>query len=341
MPPSSPAPEPSPPGAGVDVLIVSVGATTGWRASARELEAAFDRAGARAATVQAGPVRDVRSFMLTDLVQARAARDAARRGIAEYRPRAIVYCSVTAALLWPAPGAVWVDAVAAENRPGRHGVWQRWVERRRLARSPLVLAMGPGALAALGPGPWDDAVVVPTAVDPSGPPAPERDIAVLAYAADPVKRRLDLIIDRWTQVRRESETLVVAGIERADARPGVRFAGQLSPDAYRALLRRARVFAAAPRREDYGIAALEALADGAMLATTPAPGLYPALRLARELDPRLVSDDLGASLRAALDTPAPGYAERAAALVAPFGRAAVARTVGEDVLPRLLPGWGA
>ncbi|HEX7200726.1 MAG TPA: hypothetical protein VF213_14675, partial [Dongiaceae bacterium] len=110
---------------------------------------------------------------------------------------------------------------------------------------------------------------------------------------------------------------------------------------FRALLRRARVFVAASRREDFGIAQLEALADGAMLAATPAPGAYPALGLARELDPRLVSEDLVPALRAALDDPAPGYAERAAELIAPFAREAVATTLSQHVLPRLLAGWSA
>lgn len=327
----------------VDVLVVSVGATTGWRASARELAAACAEAGAQVASVQAPPVREVRTFMGTDLVQARAARVAARRGIAAHRPRAIIYCSMTAALLWPAPGAVWVDAVAAENRPGRHGIWQRVVERRRLAAAPLVLAMAPGAVAPLGPGPWRDAVVVPTAVDGSGPADGPRDIDVLAYAADPVKRRLDFVLAEWTRVRRDGESLVVAGIEGPAAGPtvpGVRFAGRLAPDAYRALVRRSRVFVSAPRREDFGIAALEALADGAMLVTTPSPGPYPALALARALDPRFVTPDIGDALRAALDAPPAGYAARAAALVAPFGRDAVAATLRQDVLPRLLPGFG-
>jgi len=98
------------------------------------------------------------------------------------------------------------------------------------------------------------------------------------------------------------------------------------------------VFVTAPRREDFGIAALEALADGAMLVTTPSPGAYSALALARELDPRLVADELAPALRCALDDPSPGYAERAARLMAPFSRAAVARTLAERVLPRLLPG---
>jgi hypothetical protein len=121
----------------------------------------------------------------------------------------------------------------------------------------------------------------------------------------------------------------------------VRWAGRLAPDEYRALLRRARVHVTAPRREDYGLAQLEALADGAQLVTTPAPGPYAALPLARALDPRLVGDDLAAALRAALDAPEPDYAERAAAALAPFRREAVDRVVREELLPRLLSSRGA
>ena len=97
-----------------------------------------------------------------------------------------------------------------------------------------------------------------------------------------------------------------------------------------------RFIAPAPRREDFGIAPLEALADGCMLVTTPAPGPYPALDIARQLDCRLVGEDLVLALRTALDDPAPMYAERAAELVAPFSRQAVDRTVAQEVLPRLL-----
>jgi hypothetical protein len=107
-------------------------------------------------------------------------------------------------------------------------------------------------------------------------------------------------------------------------------------DEYRALLRRARVFAIAPRREDHGLAQLEALADGAQLLTTPSPGPYVALGLARSLDARLVTDDLARGFREALDTPAPGYGERALEAIAPFRRAAVDAVVAERFLPALL-----
>lgn len=113
--------------------------------------------------------------------------------------------------------------------------------------------------------------------------------------------------------------------------------GLLSPIEYRALLRRARVFVTAPRREDYGVAQLEALVDGCQLVSVPAPGPYVALSIARELDTRLVGEDLGAALRSALDDPMPDYAARAATALAPFRRVAADRVVAEDLLARLLP----
>jgi hypothetical protein len=338
--------------AAIDLLLVSIASTGGWRAAADSLAAALERAGASVARAQAGKPRDVRTFALTDLVQARAARSAALVGIAEHRPRAVVYCSSTAALLWPVPGAIWLDSPAAENRPGRHGLWQRPVERRRLRGAPLLLPMSYRSLEPLH-GDHAPAVVVPAPVEPSrdagvqGEPS-SRDIAAITYAGDPAKKRLDVVLEAWTRARRDGERLVVAGIDSLGdvsgaggkiARgqvAGVEIAGRLPPAEYRALLRRARVFLAAPTREDYGIAPLEALADGCMLVTAPAPGPYPALDLAEQLDPRLVSDDLAEALRIALDTPIHGYAERATALLQPFRSDAVVRTLAARVLPVLL-----
>jgi glycosyltransferase involved in cell wall biosynthesis len=321
--------------AGFDVLVVSVQSTTGWGAAARELVQSLERAGASVAVAGTGPVPRVRTFALTDLVEARAARRACLRGIAEHDPSAIVYCSITAALLWPRPGAIWLDSLAAENRPGRHGIWQRTVEQRRLAQAPLVLAMSPQALGAAS-GDNGAVTVVPVAVDRSGPADQPRDVDVVTYAGNPEKKRLDHVLRAWDAARRPGEKMVVAGLDRLDPPPGVELAGRLAPAEYRALLRRSRVFVAAPQREDYGIAPLEALADGCLLVTTPAPGPYPALELARRLDARLVGEDLARCLRTALDEPRSGYADRAAELLQPFSREAVDRTVAESVLPRLL-----
>ncbi|MDQ6835339.1 MAG: glycosyltransferase [Actinomycetota bacterium] len=322
-----------------ELLLVSFDSTTGWNSAGRELAASIERAGVAVRRVGTGPPRAVRTFMLTDFVQARAARRVAAQAVAGHPPDAIIYCSITAALLWPMPGAIWLDSLAAENRPGRHGLWQRRIERRRLAEAPLVLTMAEDSLRSLPDVDWPGSVTVPVAVEASGPINAPRDIDVLAYAGDPRKRRLGFILEQWDLARREGETLVVTGFAQASAPPGVRFTGRLDPAEYRALVRRARVFVAAPQREDFGIAALEALADGCQLVTTPAPGPYPALALARELDPRLVSSELAPALRSALDDPRPGYARRARELVAPFSRAAVDEVVVKRVLPRLLPRW--
>jgi hypothetical protein len=321
-----------------DVLVVSVGSTTGWRAAANELVGSLRRAGATVAIVDTGRLRRVRTFALTDFVEARAARRACIRGIAEHDPAAVIYCSMTAALLWSTPGAVWLDSIAADNRPGRHGVWQRVVEQRRLRQAPLLLTMSNRALPPRNGGACPgDVVVVPVPVERSGDPTAVRNVDAVAYAGNPEKKRLDYVLAAWARARRGDETLVVAGTDELPPADGVELAGRLAPAEYRALLRRARMFVAAPRREDYGIAPLEALADGCMLVTTPAPGPYPALDLARELDPRLVDEDLARALRVALDDPVAGYAQRAAELLEPFSREAVDRTVAQEVLPRLLP----
>ena len=316
----------------IDVLVVSLGATGGLRAADDELLASLRRAGATAELVRAERVREWRTYGLIELAWALSARRAAVAGIDRFSPRALIYSTTTAALLAPRSGAIRFDAPAAGNRPGRHGFWQRPAERRRFAAAPLLLPWSEGGLAEAPPhGP---AIVLPV------PVAPQRDkrdsplCRVVTYGAHPEKKGLDRVLAAWRRVRREGEELAVAGLEGTDE-PGVRYLGTLPREEYRALVASAGVFVTAPRREDYGLAQLEALADGCVLATTPAPGPYAALPLARELDPRTVDEDIGRALRVALDDPAPGYAERARALLAPFSAEAADRIVREEVLPAL------
>ncbi len=332
----------------IDVLIVSLGGTAGLREADAELAGSLQRAGATVVVAASGRPREWRTVAAIELAWAVNARRAARAAIAAHRPRAVLYSSTTAALLGPAPGAIRFDAPAAGNRPGRHGIWQRRVERARFEDAPLLVPWSEGGLAE-APKPHADAVVVPVPVAPSGmstPPTP-RDIAALAYGANPEKKGLDRVLAAWARDARPGEELVVAGLDetagaawlRRAPSPSagggrVRFAGMLSRPDYRALLRRARVFLAAPRREDYGIAQLEALADGCMLVTTPSPGPYAALPIAHALDPRLVT--LRLDIRAALDEPSEGYAERAAAALAAFSPEEVDRVVARDLLPLLL-----
>jgi hypothetical protein len=359
-----------------DVLLVSLGSTAGLRRADDELAGSLRRAGASVALARAEPPAPRPTLMLTDLAWARAARAAAGRALAQLRGAvAVIYSSTTAALLWPRPGAVRFDAVSRGNRPGRHGLWQRPLEQRRLAQAPLLLPWSEGALLELpAPPHLEKTIVLPVPIAASAPAAsgpgasarsgadPDpangepasgsrpRDIAAITYAANPSKKGLDRVLSAWRRVRAArrhgaAEELVVAGastpeLERAGliapGEAGVRAVGSLAAGEYRALLRRARVFVCAPRREDFGIAQLEALADGCLLVTNAAPGPYAALPIARELDPRLVGEDLAGSLLTALEDPAPEYAERAGVALAPFRREAVDRLVARELLPRLL-----
>ncbi len=322
----------------VDVLLVALGTTAGLRRVDDELAGSLRRAGLEVEVARARPRREPPTFVLLDLVQALAARRAAREALAGVRPRAILYSTTTAALLWPRPGAIHFDAPAAGNRRGRHGLWQRPLERRRFAAAPLVVAQDAGGLAEAPP--HREALVIPVPVEPSAPADGERDVAAVTYAADVEKKGLDRVLAAWATARRGDETLVVAGLgeDRAPGAPdGVRFAGRLPPSEFRALLRRARVYVTAPRREDYGLSQLEALADGAVLVTTEAPGPYAALPIARDLDPRLVGDDLAGALRAALDDPAADYADRARSALVTFRRGSVDALVQRELVPRLAP----
>jgi glycosyltransferase involved in cell wall biosynthesis len=349
----------------VDVLLVSLGSTPGLRRADAELTRSLRLTGARVLVAEAPRPRAARTLALTDLLWALAARRAARAALARLeQPRlpSVIYSTTTAALLWPLPGAIRFDAPSAANRPGRHGFWQRPLERRRLRQAPLLLPWSAGGLAeacATVPDCADRALVLPAAIelgmpsenDESLQPAvrarvedrPARDITAITYAGNPRKKGFDRVLSAWRRVRRPDERLVVVGISRARlAAAGfevpdadIHVAGPLAHAELRTLMLRARVFLCAPRREDYGLVQLEALAAGCLLVTTPAPGPYAALALARTLDPRLVSEDLAAALRDALDAPPAGYEERVAELVEPFGPAAADRLVREQLLLRL------
>jgi glycosyltransferase involved in cell wall biosynthesis len=351
-------------GQAVDVLIVSLGSTAGLRRADEELRDSLQRAGARVALACARPPGEHRTLMLTDLAWARAARAAAVHSLTQMShspPRAVVYSSTTATLLWPRPGAIRFDAPSAGNRRGRHGLWQRPLERLRLERAPLLLPWSEEGLREAPASAVRRArsLVVRVPVEPSAGATPsrgavsedgQRQIAAITYAANPSKKGLDRVLAAWRAVRGElpaegPRELILAGVSEEELRaarielgemPGVRVTGPLPQAEYRALVRRARVFVCAPRREDYGIAQLEALADGCLLVTTPAPGPYAALPIARSLDPRLVSEDLERSLRAALLQPPTGYAPRALQALAPFRREAVDGVVGGELLARLV-----
>jgi glycosyltransferase involved in cell wall biosynthesis len=340
-----------------DIALVSLGTTMGWRRADEALVELVQQAGASCELVQvrigrAGSLR--RNMMLTDLVEARAARRAAR-GV---RARALIYSSVTTALLQrpAAPYAVRFDTLAVLNRPGLGGAWQRRREPRVLSRARLLL-------------PWSDtAATAARALLDDGPPAPvlpppleraeaveDRDVDAAAYAANPHKRGLELLCEAWREAAPAGARIVVGGIERQAALrrllrsgvpepPGVEWAGALERERWLETVARARVFVNASRYEDYGIAQMEALAAGTPLVTVASPGPNEALGIARRLDPQLVAEErtvegLAGALRAGLAlsrAARAAYAGEARRLLAPYRREAVARTVAEELLPALL-----
>jgi hypothetical protein len=207
------------------------------------------------------------------------------------------------------------------------------------------------------------AIVVSPPIDPSAPPsaaapaAPSgaRERVAVAYVPDPKAKGLDVLVAGWAAAGLPDARLEVYGLDPDWARAHLRRSGVPEPDTlelrgtvpaadFRARLRRAHAYLAGARWEDWGQAPLEALADGALLATVPSGGPYEGLRLARLLDPSLVGSAIdGAALapaiRAAFAMPearVSAYREQAAELVRPYRSEAVQETVTSELLPALL-----
>jgi glycosyltransferase involved in cell wall biosynthesis len=333
-----------------DIALVSLGTTPGLVHSDRSFAALVRAAGASCEVVPvrigrlAGALR--RHMAVTDLVEALAAR----RAQVPPRARAVVYSTITVALLAGRPDqpyAIRLDATAALNRPGWGGAWQRAAERRPLRNARLILPVSRGAEAAL-PASGVPVVRLPIPIEPVDGAA-QRDIDAVAYAGYPRKRGLELLCAAWAEAGPPGGRFVIGGLDRAKgvawldrcgvAEPaGVEWAGSLPRDEWVSLVSRARVYVNASRWEDFGLGPLEALSAGTPLVTVPTPGSFEALPLARSLAPSLVSDDLAAALRAGLslsDADRAGYASRAAELLEPYRAERLVELVRNTVLPAL------
>jgi hypothetical protein len=290
-----------------------------------------------------------------DLVEAVAARRAAASAQRRHDPRAVIVSTTTAALLaeLDRPYAVRLDSPAILNRPGRRNAIQHALERRRLAEARLVVPMSRAAEAALPAG-SAPSVVVPMPIASSGASGPRERIAV-AYTPDPKAKGLDILGEAWGLAAIPDARLLVFGMEGERgrsflARYGIpvparlEWRGTVPREEFRAALRRAQVHITSARWEDWGQAQLEALADGAVMATTPAGGPFEALAFARELDPRSVAGEVSApalaeAIRAAFALSADEadrYRRAAAGLMEPFREDAIQAAVEREVLPALL-----
>jgi glycosyltransferase involved in cell wall biosynthesis len=300
-----------------------------------------------------------RQSTMTDLVEARAARNAAS-GV---KAGVVVYSTVTAALMQKPKGkyAVRFDSPAADNRPGAAGAWSRRRETKVLAGADLLLPWGNEGLNVIPPE-ARDVPAIPLHVPIEGTltaehsasiaGTEERDIDVLAYAGYPEKRGLDVLIQAWeTSGLQTQRRLRITGIERDRALEylkkkkineptGIEWSGLLELGQFRYTLSRTRVFVNASRREDHGLSQLEALAAGAALVTVASEGPYEALPLATKLDARLISptvtsQSLAFALRAGFQVDLDDYSRRAAELLKPYRRDAIQQVFEQRVLPAL------
>jgi hypothetical protein len=335
-----------------DLLVISLGTTLGWRVADRLFCEQAEAAGASIEAVAVGQGaagRLRRGYPVNDFVEALAARRTLQQALQRTRPRAVVFSSPTAAMLAPrleVPYAVRLDGPAALNRPGPHNAPVRARERRALAGARLVLPWSEPAQAALPAG-AAPSLVLPPPVESSGPHEGDERLAV-AYVPDPKAKGLDVVVGAWRRAGVSGARLEIYAVEPDRAERHLRRHGLTLPETatirgiapapeFRAALRRARVLVAGARWEDFGQAPLEALADGALLATVPTPGPFAALPLARELDPRLVSEDLAAAVAVVFEREdLDAYRARAGDLLEPFRREALVSRIRDEVLPRLL-----
>jgi hypothetical protein len=248
-----------------------------------------------------------------------------------------------------------LDAPAVLNRPGARNALLHALERRGLRRARLTLPLS-GAASEVLPAGSAPAVVVPPPVEPSGPANEEREPLAVAYVPDPKAKGLDILAASWAAAGLHDARLEVYGLDPDWARAHLRRSGVPEPSGFelrgtvpapqfRARIRQARVYAGGARWEDFGQAPLEALADGALLASVPSGGPFEALRLAREIgEPDLIARELGGealgvAIRAAFELPderVRAYRARALSLLRPYRPEAVQETVASEVLPRLL-----
>jgi glycosyltransferase involved in cell wall biosynthesis len=353
----------------IDLLYVASGTTAGLRQADAEMLGALRELGldVLAVTPTSSEPRHFRryvnrSLLTIDAFESFAVRRATTRALRSHTPRAIIYSTTHAAMLSPRRAArervaIRFDTPAQMSRTGGAYRVEHVLERRRFERArllmPAALHLAPDAARFLPE--RTPVVAVPIPIELGSEPPATRDPITVFYAGSPEKKGLERAVRAWRRVAPEDRQLIITGIGRerglrhladhgVDEPPALKWTGMISPEQHRALTRRAEVYLAASRYENYGIGPLEALADGSALVTTPSPGPFAALPIARELDDRLVADgDSPVALATALQTAfARGedervtYRVRARDCVRAFSREETSKRLREQVLPLLL-----
>jgi hypothetical protein len=345
----------------LDFLLISLGSTQGLRLADSRFLDMVRKAGAsiEASAIGIGVLDRIRrGYPINDIVEAVAGRRTLETAVARARPRALVFSTTTAALLantQELPYTIWLDSPARLNRPGARNAMLHLLERRSFAGARLLLPLSEHTLDSVRQK-LPPSVTVPVPIELSGlaPEQPRRPL-VLAYTPDPKAKGLELVVRAWNAVDRRGARLQITGIDPKRARAflaerglelpdNAELSGMLAPAAFRTLLGHARVFLSGAVWEDFGITQLEALDRGAALVTVAAGGPYPALHIARGLDPRYVAAErapeaLAAALSAALRTDIEGlvdYRRRALTALEPFREPVLVERLRTQVLPVLL-----
>lgn len=352
----------------VDILYVAAGTTPGHRRADTAMLSALARCGVSTAAVTGSfrppgrlNERIYGSTLNIDTYQGLGLTWATEKARRRFAPRAIMYAVTPAALYQPpsalrTPFAIRFDAPTQLSRQGRRFAGEHLLERRRFRSArvllPTALEVDP-AIRALLPA-TVRTVPLPIPIEHLGA-ADSREPTVVAYAGSPAKKGLAVMADAWRQADTGDHRLVITGITREAAvrylaKHGVaepertEWRGLISHAEFRSLTQSADIYLAASTYEDYGIAQLEALSDGALLVTVPSRGPFAALAVARRLAPGLVSDDhspqsLGRALTTAIQLPEAQrrqYRREAGRLVRGHSGEVLEERLRTQVLPRLL-----
>jgi hypothetical protein len=347
----------------VDVLLLSLGTTRGLQVADSDLLAMLRDAGASAeiTAVRFGLSGRLRGrYPSTDFIEGYSARRALAHGIRRHRPRSLILATSTNALLTDKedlPFAVWFDAPGRENRPGLRNSAIHVLERRSFRRASVLM---PWSLRAMAELPREMPPAVPISPPISGGNGSQssapRERLVVAYTPEPWAKGLELVCRTWKSANETADArLLITGITRDRALahlkrfglelpPGAELPGMVTQSEFHELLGRAQVFLSGAIWEDFGLAPLEALSRGAVLVTTPGRGPFPALPIARLLEPRFVATELSPdalrdALTAALNAPDDDlarYRARALELLEPYRRRDIVARLRDEVLPHLL-----
>lgn len=352
----------------VDILYVAAGTTAGLIRGDKSLLQAFLDCGASVRCISPNyalpaALRPLahHSLLTVDIHESLALRNVTSRALRSEPARAIVYSTTHAAMLRPlagrrAPMAIRFDTPAQLSRKGHLFAPEYWLERRRFGEARLLLPWGTEIVPEVANLLPSSTPAVPLPIPIEVPPLRhDRQPFAITYAASPLKKGLDLVVRAWTKASVGDRRLKVAGIDAATGRRFLRdrglqeprnleWLGLISAEEFRALTLTAELYLAASRYENYGIAQLEALADGALLVTLPSPGPFAARNLAHALAPGLIAAGFSApalteALEAAIRLEAAErstYRSRAHEALRAHSREELEERVRSRVLPELL-----